>query len=120
MDTAPNPNDPPTITVLLSKLTGDVDPVKMLQSAPGELRNLPNFVAANEPMTDRLGGFDAVQLAGLYERNGTQRAIAQKTVVIPANDAVYVLQINADALKSDAIELMKATEVIDKESKITP
>jgi hypothetical protein len=119
-DTSPDPNDPPTITVLLSKLTGDVDPAKILEYAPGELGNLPNYVAANQPITDKLSGFDAVQLAGLYERDGTQRTIAQKTVVIPANDAVYVLQMNADALKSDAIALIKATDVIDKETKITP
>jgi hypothetical protein len=119
-DNSPNPDDPPTITVLFSKLTGDVDPAKILEYAPGELGNLPNFVAANEPMIDKLSGFDAIQLAGLYDRDGTQRTIAQKTVVIPANDAVYVLQMNADALKSDAIALIKATEVIDKETKITP
>ena len=53
-------------------------------------------------------------------RDGTQRTIAQKTVVIPANDAVYVLQINADALKTDAAALMLATDVIDKQTKITP
>jgi hypothetical protein len=120
LDTAPDPYDPPTITVLLSKLTGDADPAKILEYAPGELRNLPNFVSANEPMTDKLSGFDAIQLAGLYERDGTQRTIAQKTVVIPASDAVYVLQMNADALKSDAIALIKATDLIDKETKITP
>jgi hypothetical protein len=77
-------------------------------------------VAASEPITDKLSGFDAIQLAGLYERDGTQRTIAQKTVVIPANGAVYVLQMNADALKSDAATLMQATEVIDKQTKITP
>jgi hypothetical protein len=119
-DTSPDPDDPPTITVLLSKLTGDVDPAKILEYAPGELMNLPNYVAANQPITDKLSGFDAVQLAGLYERDGTQRTIAQKTVVIPANDAVYVLQMNADALKSDAIDLMMATDVIDKQTTITP
>ena len=119
-DTSPNPDDPPTITVLLSKLTGNVDPAKILEYAPAELMNLPDYVAANEPATDKLSGFDAVRLAGLYERDGTQRTIAQKTVVIPANDAVYVLQMNADALKSDAIDLIKATDVIDKLSKITP
>jgi hypothetical protein len=97
-DNSPNPDDPPTITVLLSKLTGNVDPAKILEYAPGELMDLPNFVAANEPMTAKLSGFDAIQLAGLYDRDGTQRTIAQKTVVIPANDAVYVLQMNADAL----------------------
>jgi hypothetical protein len=119
-DNSPNLDDPPTITVILSKLSGDADPAKILKYAPGELRNLPNFVAANEPMTDKLSGFDAVQLAGFYERDGTQRTIAQKTVVIPATDAVYVLQMNADALKSDAIALIKATDVIDKETNITP
>jgi len=120
LDAAADPNDPPTIVVLLSKLTGDVDPMKILEYAPGELRNLPDYVAASEPVTDKLSGFDAIQLAGLYERDDTQRTIAQKTVVIPANDAVYVLQMNADALKSDAADLMKATEVIDKQTKITP
>ena len=120
LDNAPDPNDPPTITVLLSKLTGEVDPAKILEYAPGELRNLPNFVAANEPMIDKPSGFDAIQLAGLYERDGTQRTIAQKTVVIPASDAVYVLQMNADALKSDAVALIEATDVIDKRTKITP
>ena len=119
-DTAGNPNDPPTIVVLLSKLTGDVDPAKILQYAPGELRNLPNYVAAAEPTTGKLSGFDAIQLAGIYERDGIKRTIAQKTVVIPANGAVYVLQMNADARKSDAAALMQATEVIDAQTKITP
>jgi len=120
LETAADPNDPPTIVVLLSKLTGDVDPAKILENAPGELRNLPNYEAAAEPITDKLSGFDAVQLAGLYERDGTKRTIAQKTVVIPANDAVYVLQMNADAMKSDTAALMQATDLIDKQTKITP
>jgi len=119
-DTAPDPNDPPTIVVLLSKLTGDVDTAKILASAPNELKNLPEYKSAADPNSSKLSGFDAVQLAGLYTRDGTQRTIAQKTVVIPANDAVYVLQINADALKSDAAALMLATDVIDKQTKITP
>lgn len=119
-DTSPDPDDPPTITVLLSKLTGNVDPARILEYAPVELMNLPNYVAASEPVIDKLSGFDAVQLAGIYERDGTQRTIAQKTVVIPANGAVYVLQMNADALDSDAIALIQATDVIDEETKITP
>lgn len=119
-DGAPDPNDPPTIMVLLSKLTGDVDPAKILQSAPNELKNLPDYKSAADPSSSKLSEFDAVQLAGLYTRDGKERTIAQKTVVIPANDAVYVLQINADALKSDAAALMLATDVIDKQTKITP
>ena len=120
LDTAPDPNDPPTIMVLLSRLTGDVDPAKILESAPNELKNLPEYKSAADANSGKLSGFDAVQLAGLYTRDGTQRTIAQKTVVIPATDAVYVLQINADALKTDAIDLMQATDVIDKQTKITP
>ena len=120
LDTSPNPDDPPTITVLLSKLTGDVDSAKILEYAPGELRNLPNYVAASEPITDNLSGFEAVQLAGFYERDGTKRTIAQKTVVIPANEAVFVLQMNADALVSDAAALVQATDVIDKQTTIKP
>jgi hypothetical protein len=119
LDTAPDPNDPPTIMVLLSRLTGDVDSAKILESAPNELKNLPDYKSAADPNSSKLSGFDAVQLAGLYTRDGTQRTIAQKTVVIPANDAVYVLQINADALKTDAAALMLATDVIDKQTKIT-
>lgn len=120
LDAAPDPNDPPTIMVLLSKLTGDVDPAKILESAPNELKNLPEYKSAADPNSSKLSGFDAVQLAGLYTRDGKERTIAQKTVVIPVNDAVYVLQINADALKSDAAALMLATDVIDKQTKITP
>ena len=120
LGTIPDPTDPPTIVVLLSKLTGDVDPAKVLEYAPGELRNLPDYEAAAEPISDTLSGYDAVQLAGVYTRDGVKRTIAQKTVVIPVGDAVYVLQLNADALKSDAAALMKATDVIDKQTKITP
>jgi hypothetical protein len=120
LDTAPDLNDPPTILVLLSKLTGDVDPAKILESAPNELKNLPDYRSASDASSSELSGFDAVQLAGLYSRDGKDRTIAQKTVVIPANEAVYVLQINADALKSDAPALMQATDVIDKQTKITP
>ena len=118
-DKAPDANDPPTIVVIVSKLTGDVDPAKILEFAPSELKNLPHYESAAEPSSSELSGFDAVQLAGVYERDGKKRTIAQKTVVIPAKSAVYVLQMNADALKTDAVDLMQATDVIDQRTKIT-
>ena len=46
--------------------------------------------------------------------------IAQKTVVIPGDGAVFVLQLTADGLESDMGPLMDATSAIDKETKITP
>lgn len=120
LDNAADANDPPTIVLLFSKLSGDVDPAKILEYAPRELMNLPGYEPAADPISSELSGFDAVQLAGLHERDGKTRTIAQVTVVNPVNDAVYVLQLNADALKSDAPALMQATDVIDKQTKITP
>jgi hypothetical protein len=61
LDTAPDPNDPPTIVVLLSKLTDDVDPAKILQYAPNELKNLPDYKSAAGPSSGTLSGFDAEQ-----------------------------------------------------------
>lgn len=38
-----DPSDPPTVSALFSKLTGDVDPAKIIQYAPGEVQNLPGY-----------------------------------------------------------------------------
>jgi len=117
-DKAVDPNDPPTIDVLLSKLTGNVDPAKILEYAPGELKNLADYKTVAEEKS-KLGQYDAVQVAGIYTRDGKKYSIAQKTVVINfGDDAVYVLQINADAPASDAPVLMQATEAIDKQAAI--
>ncbi len=35
--------DPPTVIALVSKLAGDVDPAKILEFAPGEIKNLPGY-----------------------------------------------------------------------------
>jgi hypothetical protein len=119
-DGALDPNDPPTIDVLLAKLAGGVDPVKILEYAPGELRNLPNFKPTAGPTTSRLSGFDAVQLAGTYTRDGVDRLIAQKTVVIPSGNVFYVLQINVDSLEADSEAVMLVTANIDERTVITP
>ena len=78
-----NPSDPPTISALVSKLTGDVDPAKIIQYAPGELQNLPGYQASGDGTASTLGGFQAWQISGSYVRDGKKRAVAQKTVVIP-------------------------------------
>ena len=113
-----NPADPPTVVALLSKLTGDVDPAKIIQFAPGELQNLPGYQGSGNGMASTLGGFQAWQLSGTYQKDGKTRTVAQKTVVIPAQGAVYVLQLNADALDSDQAPLMDATNVIDDQTTI--
>lgn len=115
-----DPNDPPTIVAILSKLTGDIDPAKVLQFAPGELKNLPGFQGSGGGSAATLGGFSAWQLGGSYSKNGKLRTVAQKTVVIPSQGAVFVLQLNADALDDETMTLMDAANVIDEQTTITP
>ncbi len=112
--------NPPTIILLLSKLTGNVDPAKILEFASGEIRNLPGYDGAAEGSPSELSGFDATQVGGTYTKNGAKRAIAQKTVVIPGTDGLYVLQLNADGLEDQLGALMDATAAIDEQTKITP
>lgn len=111
--------DPPSITALLSKLTGNVDPAKILEFAPGEIKNLPGF-EGGEPNPDELSGFDAMQIGGTYKKDGAVRAIAQKTVVIPGKDGLYVLQLNVDGLEDQIGAVIDATSAIDEQTTITP
>lgn len=112
--------DPPTIIALVSKLTGNVDPAKILEFAPGEIKNLPGYDGAQEGSPSTLSDFEAVQIGGTYTKDGVLRAIAQKTVVIPGQDGLYVLQLNADGREDQMMALMDATSVIDEQTKITP
>jgi len=112
--------DPPTIIALVSKLSGNVDPAKILEFAPGEIKNLPGYDGAEEGSPSTLGGFDATQIGGPYTKDGVKRIIAQKTVVIPGQDGLYVLQLNADGTEDQMGPLMDATGVIDEQTTITP
>jgi hypothetical protein len=112
--------DPPTIIELVSKLTGNVDPAKILEYAPGEIKNLPGYDGAQDGQPSTLAGFDATQIGGTYTKDGVKRAIAQKTVVIPGQDALFVLQLNADGTEDQMGALMDATGVIDEQTTITP
>lgn len=114
-----NPADPPSVSALFSKLTGNVDPAKLIQYAPGEVQNLPGYQGGGDGSASTLAGFQAWQLGGTYQKNGKTRVIAQKTVVISSQGAVYVLQLNADGLESDQGPLMDATSVIDDQTTIT-
>ncbi|MGV0805849.1 LpqN/LpqT family lipoprotein [Mycolicibacterium setense] len=112
--------DPPSIIALMSKLTGDVDPAKILEYAPNEIRNLPGYENQGDGSADQLSGFDAYQIGGTYVKDGATRLIAQKTVVIPAPDGLFVLQFNADGTEDQMGPLMDATTTIDEQTVITP
>jgi hypothetical protein len=115
-----NPSDPPTISALFSKLGGDVDQAKLIQYAPNELLGLPGYQGSGNGAASTLGGFQAWQIKGTYQRDGKTRTVAQKTVVIPSQGSVYVLQLNADALQADESPLMDAANIIDDQTTITP
>jgi hypothetical protein len=113
-------SNPPTIIALVSKLTGNVDPAKILEFASGEIRNLPGYQGPAAGQPGGLSGFDGTVISGTYTKDGTKRAIAQKTVVIPGKDGLYVLQLNADGMEDQMPALMQATAVIDEQATITP
>jgi hypothetical protein len=112
--------DPPSVIALVSKLTGNVDPAQILAFAPGEIKNLPGYEGTPDGSPTSLGGFDATQIGGTYTKDGVKRAIAQKTVVIPGQDGLYVLQLNADGTEDQVGALMDATSVIDEQTTIAP
>ncbi len=110
----------PSIVALLSKLTGDVDPQAILDNAPGELTNLPGWTPLTQGRAGELSGFPAYQLGGTWVQDGVTKVVAQKTVVIPSSDGLYVLQLNADGLESQLEIIGPATDVIDDQTTITP
>ena len=88
--------------------------------APGELSNLPGWKAMNEGEASTLGEYPAFQLGGTWTQDGKTKIVAQKTVVIPGSDGLYVLQLNADGLEDQQELIGAATDLIDTDTKITP
>lgn len=109
--------DPPNVIAIMSKLIGDVDPDQIMSLAPGELQNLPDY-DGGEGESSTLAEYPAVVLGGTYTRDGTTRFIAQKTVLIPAPDGLYVLQLNVDGPEEARDILNAATDAIDNETTI--
>jgi hypothetical protein len=110
----------PSVVAIVSKLTGNVDPQKILDLAPGELQNLSGYEPLNEGATSTLGEYPAFQLGGTWVQDGQKKIVAQKTVVIPGSDGLYVLQLNADGLEDQMDIVSAATDAIDSGTTITP
>ena len=117
-DTPTDPQDPPRVIAVLRKLTGDVDPDKLLAAAPGDVKSLPGF-DGGDGQKGTLAGFPAYEIGGTAQKNGQPRLVAQKTVVIQGKDGIYLLQLNASGPEADSAALMDATKEIDDKTKIT-
>lgn len=109
----------PSVVALLSKLTGNVDSKALLAAAGGELQNLPGFKASGLGTTTTLGTYPAYQLAGTWTADGKTKFVAQKTVVIPAKDATYVLQLNSDGAVDQTALVEAATVLVGQQTKVT-
>ncbi|MGO9102507.1 MAG: LpqN/LpqT family lipoprotein [Mycobacterium sp.] len=109
----------PSIVVTVSRLAGNVDQQKILDLAPGELKNLPGFKPMGDGSASTLAGFPAYQFGGTWVEGGQTKAVAQKTVVIAAGGGVYVLRLNADCLEDQIAQALPATITIDEKTKIT-
>ena len=59
-------------------------------------------------------------MGGTWSQEGETKIVAQKTVVIPGADGLYVLQLNADGLENQGEIVGAATDVIDEQTTITP
>ena len=88
-------------------------------STPPTSYRLPGYQGSGNGQASTLSGFQAWQLNGTYPKDGKTRTVAQKTVVIPGQGAVFVLQLNADSLQSDQGPLMDAINIIDDQTTIT-
>jgi len=110
----------PSIVVTVSKLTGNVDLQKILDLASGELKNLPSFKPMGDGSATTLSDFPGYQFGGTWVDNGQSKAVAQKTVVVPASGGVYLLRLNADCLEEQIGQALPATITIDEKTKIIP
>jgi Probable lipoprotein LpqN len=109
----------PSIVATLSKLEGDVDPDKIIDLAPGELKNLPGFKPMGDGSEGEFAGSPAFQMGGTWTQDGQTKAVAQKTVVIEGKDAIFLLRLNADCLEDQIDKALPATIAIDDKTKIT-
>ena len=118
-DKAPDPENPPFMYAIASKLTGNVDPAKILELAPGQLNELPEFSPREAPQRDKVGGYDAIDYVGSYVWDGKRRSVGQQTIVIPGKDAVFVLQLNGEAPEGQEQAVIDAARLIREQTKIT-
>ncbi|WP_253867531.1 LpqN/LpqT family lipoprotein [Mycobacterium sp. GA-1285] len=119
-DNPKDPNDPPDMYAIASKLTGNVDAAKIFEYAPEQLEDMAEFKPLAEPTKGSFGGFDSISFAGTFMDNGKPRFVAQKTVVVPAADGLFVLQLNADSPESEQNVVLDAIKVIDEQTTIGP
>lgn len=120
-DKADDPANPPYMYAIASTLTGNVDANKILELAPGQLNELPEFKQVQgPPKRVTFAGYDAVSYVGTYTSEGKSRAVGQETIVIPGKDGkLFVLQLNGDAPAGQEQVVVDAARIIREKTTIT-
>lgn len=120
----------PSVTALMSKLGPEVDPQKIIDFAPGELNNMPGFVASGPGEMRTIDGHQGYRLAGTWNApavtaapgapgvSAMQRLIAQYTVLIEDRTGLHVLQINVDAAVGQNAIFEQICDDIARDTKI--
>lgn len=112
---APNP---PAIIARMARLDGNADPAKLLEYAPNAVTRAPGWDGPTTGRPSTLGGFDAVQIAGIATLDGGPTFVARKTVVITAPQNLYLLALDAQGPLDQQQALMEAMRVIDEQTTI--
>lgn len=112
-----NPDNPGVLAMRMTKLTGgEVNRDEVFASSANEIKNLPG-VENSSATSARLSGYVADRIAALLADGGLA---AQETVLIPSDDASFVLQIHVTGHQEDAGALTTLTNAVDSDTVITP
>ena len=114
-----NPDDPPYMTAIASRLTGNVDPAKILEYAPEQLDELQGFEPRGEPTRSSFSGFEAMDYIGTFVGKGERRAIGQITIVVPGKGDLFGFQLNAVAPTGEEQVVIDAVKLIVNQTRIT-
>ncbi|MGE0218762.1 LpqN/LpqT family lipoprotein [Mycolicibacterium sp.] len=121
LESAAGEPNPPAIIAQMARLgDGEVDQATILELAPNAVRKLPGFEGPATGRPSSLAGFDAVEIAGTADAEGTPMFVARKTVVIPGRDAIYLLALDAQGPPEHQGAMMEAMATIDAETTIEP
>ena len=73
----------------------------VLVYSSGELYNLAGYRPVIEPTLGSLDGYRAADASGTYLKGANRHVVIQKTIAIPSNNGLYVLQLEAEGPEGD-------------------
>jgi hypothetical protein len=111
---------PPHITAVVSQLTGNVDAQNIIGLPTGGANNLSGFSQIGHGGLVTFGGYPAYTLGGTaVDGSGQTVVVAQTTVVIPSQNGLYVLELDAYCLPNQVDTIDAAFQAFDAQTTIT-